>query len=65
MSTDKLADIPTQFQSNQILYRLAEALGYNKRVGDIETGYIIDADPDAVLEEALEIIWRYQDMADS
>lgn len=52
----KLSEIPVEFQSNYILYRLAESLGYNTRKGTEETGRIIEADIDSVLDEALSII---------
>lgn len=57
-----LSVVPAQFQGNYILYRLAEALGYNSREGNVETGRIIDADPDQVLDEALDTIWRYMEL---
>lgn len=57
-----LSAVPPQFQGNYILYRLAEALGYTSREGNVETGRIIDADPDRVLDEALDAIWRYTEL---
>lgn len=58
-----LSEIMPAFQGNYILYRLAEALGYNSREGNVETGRIIDADPDRVLDEALDTIWRYTELS--
>lgn len=58
--TTKLEESPPETWGNTILWKLADALG---RERDAHGGFTVDADE--LLEEALEIIWRYQDMADS
>lgn len=56
----RLEEIPSEYWGNTILFRLALELGY---VGEEVDGELtIDVDPDKVLEEALEIIWRYNDL---
>lgn len=62
-----LGDLNAGEQVNHILYQLAKQLGYAPlNAGDVEAvRNTIVADPDEVLERALDIIWRYQDMADS
>ena len=57
-----LASTPPETWGNTILYRLAQALGHAPAEPNFAP---IAVDPDELLEEALEIIWRYQDMADS
>lgn len=61
MNERKLADTPPETWGNTILHRLAFAIGEYP----VDGNGTITADPDEVLENALEIIWRYQDMADS
>ena len=62
MKPHTLAETPPETWGNTILYRLAQALGHAPEEANFAP---IEADPDELLEEALEIIWRYQDMADS
>lgn len=59
-----LAETPEEFWSNTILFTLANALGYESTrvpVADAPGGMrMIDADPDEVLQRAVEAIWRLQ-----
>lgn len=66
MSKHRLEDSPENTWGNTILFRLAEVLGYPAQpTGDVTSPvrHII-ADPDDVLEEALETIWKYRDLND-
>lgn len=58
----RLEDIPPEYWGNTVLYRLALELGYVAE--EVDGELTIDCDPDKVLEEALEIIWRYKDLED-
>lgn len=57
-----LAKTPERLHGNTILFKLAEALGYEKtpRFEEKFVTNVIHAEPDRVLDEALEIIWRYR-----
>lgn len=64
MSNHKLQDTPEITWGNTILYRLAKALDKSYHVeGDVESPKaIFTINPDDLLEEALEIIWRYKEL---
>lgn len=62
MGFPRLETIPELYWGNTILFRLALELGYVAE--EIDGELTIDVDPDKVLEEALEIIWRYKDLED-
>lgn len=58
----KVFEIPLREQSqeyweNTILYRLAEALDYPRNAYNCFT-----VDPDELLDEAVEAIWRYREL---
>lgn len=58
----RLEDIPPEYWGNTILFRMALELGY---VAYEENGQLhIDCEPDIVLEEALEAIWKYTDLSE-
>jgi hypothetical protein len=52
---------PVDTWANTILFELAEALGYQVNYATQS----ITADPDEILDEATELIWRYRDAAES
>lgn len=52
----RLEQIAEEFWGNAILYRLAEALGYEK-----DEHRVITVEPDDVLDEAVEIIRQYRE----
>lgn len=54
----KLNGLPQHMWGNAILFQLAEALGYDKS----PNGEVINADPDEVLEQTLEALWRLEDL---
>lgn len=60
MALAKLADIPEETWGNAILYRLALELGYEPdEVSRAER--VITADPDALLDEALQFIHYHRE----
>ncbi len=65
--THRLEGAPREAWGNIILFRLAEALGYPRHFeGSVkrpEVMYVVD--PDELLDQACETIWKYQDLRDS
>lgn len=59
-----LAQIKSKYWANSILFQLAEALEKPaKIVGSVKNlEKIYEENPDEILEEALEIIWRYKEL---
>ena len=65
MSISKpLAEIESKYWGNSILFRLAEALDKPaKLVGSVENPEkVYEENPDELLEEALDVIWRYREL---
>lgn len=55
-SRSPLERLPVETWPNAILFRLAEALGYEAVDG------VITANVDEVLDKAVDTIWRYKDL---
>ena len=65
MSISKpLAEIESKYWGNSILFQLAEALDRPaKLVGSVENPEkVYEQNPDELLEEALDVIWRYREL---
>lgn len=66
MSISKpLHEIKSKYWGNAILFRLAEALGKTPKLeGDVANPDVIyEVVPDDILDEALEVIWRYRELS--
>lgn len=66
MSISKpLAQIESKYWGNSILFQIAEALNKPaKLVGSVESPEkVYEENPDELLEEALDVIWRYKELS--
>ena len=60
-----LIETPQETWGNTILFKLAEALGRDYLLsGDItDPKKVYAADPDELLQEALDVIWMYKELS--